>query len=101
LSGRASLTLHSRRLSTKNSLAPARSAEVCANVVERPNAPATFPFRTHELLIPLPLLPWQSPIRTHSGTRETSPEALDPIQHPYLPRPPQTRAASFKRLYPK
>jgi hypothetical protein len=23
------------------------------------------------------------------------------IQHPYLPRPPQTRAASFKRLYPK
>src|ERR1700683_62268 len=30
-------------------------------------------------------------------SREASPELPGLIQHPYLPRPPQTRAASFKR----
>jgi hypothetical protein len=101
LSGRASLTLHSRHSSTNNPLAPAGVAEVCANVVECPNALRKSPFRRPELVIPLPLLPWQSPIRTLSGVREASPEVPGVIQHPYLPHPPQTRAASFKRPYPK
>jgi hypothetical protein len=58
-------------------------------------------FGKTERLDPLPLLAWQRLIRTFSGARDASSAALEVIQHPYLPRPPQTRAASFKRLYPK
>ncbi len=36
----------------------------------------------------------RSGVRILSGAREASPELLSPIQHPYLPRPPQN-AGSF------
>jgi hypothetical protein len=75
--------------------------EVCANVVKHSNSPRKSPFRSPELIFPLLLLSRQGPIRTLSGAREALPKVLVLIQHPYLPRPPQTRAASFKRPYPK
>jgi hypothetical protein len=101
LGGRASLTLHSRRSSTKNPLAPAGTVDVCSNLLESPHAAPKSTLRKPELIFPPPSPPWQRRIRTLAVTRKAPPEAPGVIQHPYLPRPPQTRAASFKRLYPK
>jgi hypothetical protein len=101
LSGRASLTLPRRRSSTKSPLASAGTVEVCANLAECPNATPKSTRRKLALLLPSPSARWQRHIRTLAVTRKTPPEAPGVIQHPYRPRPPQTRAASFKRLYPK
>jgi hypothetical protein len=93
-SGRASLTLHSRRSSTNNPLAPAGAVEVCANLAECPNATPKSTLGKLDLVLPSPSPRWQRHIRTLAVIRKATPHVSGVIQHPYLPRPPQTRAAS-------
>ena len=101
LSGRAFRTRRSCHPSPEPPLAPARTPDVCPKRPESQNAAQKSTFRKHE--------PAFSALPAPSSRREPprhSPYRMRPIflvdSTPIaLPRPPQTRAASFKRLYPK
>jgi hypothetical protein len=102
MAGRASLTRHSRHPSTKHSLASAGTVGVCPDPLENPNATRKSlcqETRT-DLFAATTALADSNPDSLRYPAHHTRTIRVDstPIA---LPRPPQTRAASFKRLYPK
>ena len=100
--GRLSLTLPRRRLSTKNPCAPARTMYVCLKLPRKAKCDTNIHSQDARTD-----LTGAAIARTEStfglapspaGHAPGFPLDSTPIA---LPRPPQTRAASFKRLYPK
>jgi hypothetical protein len=101
LGGRACVTRRRTHPSTKHWLAAARTADVCLDIINSQKQPEN----TASSSVPQSLSRCPSPDRSFLMLQAQSQTAsLKPsrrLNTHRLPRPPQTRAAPFKRLYLK